>query len=737
MEAFSQCPKCNKALSDAPNFCPACGEDLRGLTPTSDTLSGPWSGRIIDNRYRLLEKLGEGGMGSVFKVEHVKMGKMLALKLLRPDLALDKKLKARFHQEARVVSKLSHPNTIQVFDFGELDDGSLYIAMEYLPGRDLAWTLRARGPVSEEQALSIGIQALASLSEAHETGIVHRDIKPANVILVKRKEGEDQVKVLDFGIAKFAESEGRKHITGVSEFIGTPAYMSPEQANGEELDARSDLYSLAAMLFELVTGRALFVGPTPMSVVTKHCHEPPPRFSEVAPDKLLSLAFENVLRRALAKKRDERFDSAESMRAALEKVRRELGALSHEFTPLPEEPTSKVAKRSDFDRFERRLRLRRTLLPLVTLGVLAAAGVGAFHLYQRLESGTRTAEKEPNDTPTAATHMALGAPVRGTIGPGTSDGRSDRDVYVLEAPEGPLRVSISSVEDLNLSVELSAVEPDEAGKPKLRRLLFLDDMGQGQPERVDAFSFAGGLLYVRVEEAPHFTEAPRSAREKSSVEYVLEVAAQEAVEGQLEKEPNDTLTQAGAYATHRAVTAFTGAPLRHPGNAAELDRPGAPYFSSVDVLFADVKDSETKVSALVVPPAGGALAVVDAGLYETWSLKVSNTQDPSSRTEALRPVRQVERKPELMELSSASRGYGVRVLPPSPTEAGARYQVAFLTNGPNGLAGAIDLARVLESEGRLEERHAALKLAADSFPSSPQVADVRALLRREVVKQTP
>jgi len=140
-----RCPKCRRPLDDAPNFCPACGEDLRGLSPESTTLAGPWVGAIIDGRYRLTEKLGEGGMGTVYKVEHVRMGKVLALKLLRPEVARDKKLKQRFHQEARLVSKLSHPNTIQVFDFGELEDGSLYIAMEYLSGRDLAWTLRGHG----------------------------------------------------------------------------------------------------------------------------------------------------------------------------------------------------------------------------------------------------------------------------------------------------------------------------------------------------------------------------------------------------------------------------------------------------------------------------------------------------------------------------------------------------------------------------------------------------------------
>jgi serine/threonine protein kinase len=197
------CPKCGKALDPNVNFCAACGADLRGTRAGESSLSGPLRDAPIDGRYRILEKLGEGGMGAVYKVEHVRMGKIAALKLMRPDFASDRALTQRFLQEARVVARLSHPNTVQVFDTGSLEDGSLYIAMEYVPGKDLAWQLRASGPISEAKAIGIGLQVLASLQEAHEAGIVHRDIKPANVMVVRRrKSGDDQVKLLDFGIAK-------------------------------------------------------------------------------------------------------------------------------------------------------------------------------------------------------------------------------------------------------------------------------------------------------------------------------------------------------------------------------------------------------------------------------------------------------------------------------------------------------------------------------------------------------
>ncbi|MBL9039288.1 MAG: protein kinase, partial [Archangium sp.] len=211
------CPACGKVLDGQPNFCPSCGADLRGLSATSDTLSGPLKDALIDGRYRLLEKLGEGGMGAVFKVEHVRLGKVAALKLMRTDVAIDEGMKGRFLQESRVVAKLSHPNTVHVFDAGQTADGALFMAMEYVPGKDVAWHLKAHGVFSEARAVSIGIQLLASLHEAHEHGIVHRDIKPANVMLVKQRKGEDQVKLLDFGIAKLQEADGKK---GPADFVG-------------------------------------------------------------------------------------------------------------------------------------------------------------------------------------------------------------------------------------------------------------------------------------------------------------------------------------------------------------------------------------------------------------------------------------------------------------------------------------------------------------------------------------
>jgi serine/threonine-protein kinase len=711
-----QCPKCAKVLTDETNFCPACGEDLRGLTPTADTLSVPWAGKVIDGRYRLREKLGEGGMGAVYKVEHVRIGKILALKVLRPDLQRDKRVVSRFHQEARLVSKLSHPNTIQVFDFGELEDGSLYIAMEYLAGRDLAWTLRAHGPMDEERAVHIGIQVLSSLAEAHEHGIVHRDVKPANVMVVKGKRGTRQelVKVLDFGIAKLNEGEGRKHITGVTDFVGTPAYMSPEQASGEELDARSDLYSVGAMLFELVTGRGPFLGPNPMAIVNQHLTEPAPRLSQVAPEKDFSPAFEAVVARALAKNRKDRFDGADAMREALEEAARALGAQSAStYTPLPDE-TMDVVRRADFDRFERSLRLRRALAPVGVVLLLAGAGVIGQRLWQEQASAVVTAEREDNDDPSRANRIGLGTEVEGHVGAPVSGKASDRDLYVLELPApAVLAAELSAVPDLNLVLELTHLDAD--GK---RTRILLDDAPTGQPERVDGVRLGPGRLFARVEERHYFTEAPRPPRESSRNAYrlrVSEVPDAGAAGAALEVEPDDAVDAATKVTVAQPVTGFAGAALPHETLLLQQE------LSTADFYVLD-EPAEGAVSALVVPPAEGRLAVLDADEFERWREQmrsaVANPPVPPASVAAGKPV--------LVALQGERRA--VRIQPEPPTAPGSAYRVAFVTGRPGGLSGALELARALDAGGRREDASEVLRLVAAAFAESPQLPELRAAL---------
>ncbi|HZN91582.1 MAG TPA: serine/threonine-protein kinase [Myxococcales bacterium] len=717
---LASCPKCGKALEGSANYCPACGEDLRGLTPTSDTLSVPWAGKVIDGRYRIREKLGEGGMGSVFKVEHVRIGKVLALKVLRPDLLRDKRVRTRFHQEARIVSRLSHPNTIQVFDFGELEDGSLYIAMEYLAGRDLAWTLRAQGPLSEERAAQVGIQVLASLAEAHDLGIIHRDIKPANCMLVKgrRSRSDELVKVLDFGIAKLMEGGSRKHITGVTDFVGTPTYMSPEQASGEELDPRSDLYALGAMLFELVSGRGPFIGPNPMAIVTEHLSPAPaPRLSEVVKEKPISRAFEEVIAQALEKKRDRRFAGAEEMRQALDAAARKLHAVPEASEGPPAEESQELVRRADFDRFERRLRMRRMVAPLAVLLVVSGLGAAGYGVLRRQATRTVVVEREDNDDPSHANRVALGTAVTGHIGAPISDGSSDRDLYEVKVEEEvALTAELSGVPDLNLVLELTHV--DAAGK---KARVFLDDAPSGEGERVDGVVLGPGRLFARVEERYHFTETPRPPRESSRAEYTLTLRPTEAqaAAGAVEVEPDDSLETATLVRKDEPVTGMTGAAVEWEAAMVMQELSTADFF--------ELKDAPGGVvAAVVVPPAEGKLAALDAAEYEAWRAEMRHAGANPPLPEAVT----ASGKPVLVPLKAADRR-AVRIQPLPPTPAGTSYKVVFVTGRAGGLSAALELARVLDAEGRREDAAGVLRLVASAFAESPQVAEVKAALERQ------
>jgi eukaryotic-like serine/threonine-protein kinase len=229
--APTPCPTCGFRADPgdgAANFCPSCGRDLRGGAAAA-TATNALIGAVIADRYRLLALIGEGGMGAVYKAEHIRMGKALAVKILRGDFAHDPAAAARFRTEAQIVSRLSHPHTIAVFDFGEIEDvGGFYLAMEYVPGKDLAQAIRDEGPFPEARAAAVGGQILGSLAEAHEAGVVHRDMKPGNVMLMQTRPGEDFAKVLDFGIAKLRDEAPSSSSTSAGVIVGTPSYLAPE-----------------------------------------------------------------------------------------------------------------------------------------------------------------------------------------------------------------------------------------------------------------------------------------------------------------------------------------------------------------------------------------------------------------------------------------------------------------------------------------------------------------------------
>jgi eukaryotic-like serine/threonine-protein kinase len=269
----------------------------------------PLIGRVLMGRYRLSRVLGEGGMGKVYLAEQ-KLGtavRKVAVKTLRAELSQDPQLVGRFHRECETVVQLHHPNTVQFYDFGEMEDSVLFIVMEYIEGMDLAERLE-QGPLPLPLVDKILIQICGSLQEAHQNGIVHRDLKPDNVLLTQRGGQADFVKVLDFGIAKNnqTEQESRTQLTMQGMILGTPPYMSPEQFGSDPLDARSDIYSLGLMTYEMLTGRLPFEAKTPWEWATRHLTEPPLDIQALEPGRVLPPARRDAVMRALSKNRDHR-----------------------------------------------------------------------------------------------------------------------------------------------------------------------------------------------------------------------------------------------------------------------------------------------------------------------------------------------------------------------------------------------------------------------------------------------
>jgi serine/threonine-protein kinase len=285
------------------------------------TAQDPNIGRdILDGQFQILQKIGSGGMGSVYKAAQPAMNRMVAVKILHPKLTNRKDLVSRFRREARAMSHLEHPNTVKVLLYGELDDGSLYIVMEYLEGKNLNQVVRKEGPLLPERAVPILIQVCGALQEAHLQGIIHRDLKPENIFLSTNGGLRDYPKVLDFGLAKVTERElrpGSIMLTQEGMVFGTPEFMSPEQAQGKVLDARSDIYSLAVILYEVLTGKLPFDAKTPMEYIQAHVTKPPLALDGRVPGKKFPAGLGNALLRALEKAPEKRYASAAEFAQAL------------------------------------------------------------------------------------------------------------------------------------------------------------------------------------------------------------------------------------------------------------------------------------------------------------------------------------------------------------------------------------------------------------------------------------
>ena len=372
-------------VRDTPNVKPGFAEPIEDEDDDDDDEPDPWIGRTLSNLYQLEERIGEGGMGTVYVARHVHLEKRFAVKVLNEAAIHKNNAVERLKQEAVAASSIDHENIVDVVNFDRTEDGAVYIVMELLKGESLAERL-GRGPIDLHRALPITYQICRALHAAHERGIVHRDLKPENVFLTDK--GERQlVKVLDFGISKIKSADAEQvRMTKTGQLVGTPLYMSPEQARGEgDVDRRVDVYAMGVILYEMVTGAPPFEGRNYFELLWKHGNEPPLPIGERNPNVFVPEAIEQVLLRSLSKRREDRYQTMLELEQALLSAAPDVPALA----PLPSLPPERASAPAQSPRRTRpaateaevevpRPKTATVELPTRRSGPWIAAGLGAL-----------------------------------------------------------------------------------------------------------------------------------------------------------------------------------------------------------------------------------------------------------------------------------------------------------------------------------------------------------------------
>lgn len=646
------------------------------------SVADPLVGMTIADRYKIAAPIGAGGMGIVYRVEHTRISKLMAMKLLSGELSQNQNLLKRFKREATLASRLSHPNTVQVFDFGQAD-GLTYLVMELVTGEDLSRVLRRTGPLPFPRAARIIIQVCSSLAEAHRAGIVHRDLKPENIMIVQSPDGKTELaKVCDFGLAKLREAPELNDVTGHGSIVGTPYYMSPEQILGEDVDHRTDIYSLGAVLYRLLTGVNPFLGTTPMAVFQKHLNEAPIPPHQKLPAANIPTTASDIVMKAMAKETKDRFASIEQMQEALvhalsmergssyeilldsgqlRSIEREIAA--HAATAVTQMVGAgaggrALATRDEVEDYERSLKRQRWVgigaLFLLTVAGVTLGGKALLHALEPTPFDGK--EREPNNDASQAQLVPFGSAVVGKLGQRLNRDASDRDFFAIEVPEGVQRVRFSTTGVSNIPMctwLYRSGMPDPIAKycvgTHARDLL------------IDALHVDSGRYLVAIlqDMDPYGADSPPLVTENVSDEYTLSITPVTQVQG-VELEPNDDNNSAtrvaptseveGAISFMRDVDVFcptldTRGPHRWVVKDA-LERPRDPG----SVLEVSVQG--TPGAAVRIHRAGVEGKATDLDAHSPWSskvfqagdtpgagcIRVSLTRDPWS-TSANRPPR--------------------------------------------------------------------------------------------------